>query len=54
MQTSKCERPKYNFCWWCSKKLWGRHHRVVKAPNGDVTVHVECAGTMVREGEVVP
>jgi hypothetical protein len=51
MQPSTSERPRYGFCWWCSAKLWGRHHRVVKTHGGDVTVHVECASTMVRERE---
>jgi hypothetical protein len=31
MQASQSERPKYRFCWWCSRKLWGRSGELASA-----------------------
>jgi hypothetical protein len=49
-------RPKYRFCWWCSKQLWGNSHQVMRSRdsvNGvreEVSVHRCCAESMQREG----
>lgn len=51
----KGPRPRYRFCWWCSRKLQGHHHRTmratVEAAGGEsVIVHVVCSESMIREG----
>lgn len=40
----------YRFCWWCSRRLWGKAHRVVFMPHGmdPVRVHAACAGKVMR------
>lgn len=59
---SSNERPKYHFCWWCSRQLLGKRRHVTMRAIGandntnDVHVHRSCAETMEREGawEFVP
>lgn len=36
------KKPKYPFCWWCSRKLWGNVHRLVVVDGYEATVHVAC------------
>jgi hypothetical protein len=51
-------RPKYIFCWWCSRQLWGkRTHVTMRSTNIvkiseviEVIVHRACADDMEREG----
>lgn len=48
-------RPKYRFCWWCSRQLRGRSHQTMCATAGTskvapVIVHFECAEEMGGEG----
>ena len=51
----KQTRPKYQFCWWCSRQLWSKRvHATMRstAANANaapVIVHRECAETMERE-----
>ena len=53
---TKTTRPKYYFCWWCSRQLWGKRSHVsmrsTASPNEnapDVLVHRSCADAMERE-----
>jgi hypothetical protein len=50
-------RPKYQFCWWCSRQLWGKRlHVTMRAAahaeptESAVLVHHACADEMQREG----
>nr|HEX4316244.1 hypothetical protein [Kofleriaceae bacterium] len=49
-------RPKYIFCWWCSKQLWGkRFHWTMRETGANenasaVLVHRSCGEEMEREG----
>lgn len=45
-------RPKYRFCWWCSRQLRGSSHRIMRGPGGEtgVIVHCDCAHEMRAEG----
>ncbi len=36
-------KPRYRFCWWCSRQLYGRSHSVVIVDGREVTVHKSCA-----------
>jgi hypothetical protein len=50
----KPSRPRYRFCWSCSRQLHGNHHRVVQVEGGTAIVHAECArrdGLTVVDGE---
>ncbi len=53
------KRPRYFFCWWCSRKLRGRSHVTMRSTasaneNGsDVSVHRACSWQMEREGWVL-
>ncbi len=57
MNTTK---PKYYFCWWCSRQLWAKRlhisMRATEAANENttitVTVHRECSRAMELEGWV--
>ena len=47
------KRPKYRFCWVCSRQLHGNFHRVAIVNDQFVIVHVDCAkneGLEVIEG----
>lgn len=50
------ERPKYMFCWWCRRQLWGKRiHTAMHATGANenaspVFVHRECANDMERDG----
>lgn len=53
----KNTRPKYIFCWWCSRQLQGKsihvNMRSTESANANaapVSVHIVCAKTMQREG----
>lgn len=37
------QRPKYLFCWVCSRKLHGRAHQVVIIDGAERIVHKQCA-----------
>ncbi len=45
-------RPRYRFCWWCSRQLRGSSHRIMRGPGGEagVIVHCDCADEMRAEG----
>lgn len=50
-------RPKYYFCWWCSRQLWGKRlHVTMRAsaiPDTNasaVIVHHSCAAEMEADG----
>jgi len=49
-------RPRYRFCWWCSNKLRGNQHMIMRAtrePDSGATnviVHAACAEEMERDG----
>ncbi len=49
-------RPRYFFCWWCSRRLRGRSHVIVRSTASanenmsPVIVHRACADQMQREG----
>lgn len=36
-------KPKYQFCWSCSRRLHGNFHRVAMVDGHRVIVHAECA-----------
>lgn len=36
-------RPKYRFCWACSRQLHGNFHRVAIVDGNEVIVHADCA-----------
>jgi hypothetical protein len=44
-------RPKYRFCWSCSRQLYGNRHRLRMVHGNIVVLHVECAKEMERAGE---
>ena len=45
-------KPKYRFCWVCSRQLQANFHRVAVVDGHEVVVHADCAE---REGlEVKP
>ena len=53
----KNTRPRYIFCWWCSRQLRCKTMHVnmrstvsANANAGPVSVHLVCAETMEREG----
>jgi ribosome-binding protein aMBF1 (putative translation factor) len=37
------KKPKYRFCWVCSRQLHGNFHRVAIADGHEVIVHADCA-----------
>ena len=45
-------RPRYRFCWWCSRQLRGSSHRIMRGPGSEtgVIVHCDCADEMRTEG----
>ena len=45
-------RGKYQFCWWCSRKLVARAHHTLTRPGltVPVLVHACCAEDMMGEG----
>lgn len=36
-------KPKYRFCWACSRRLHGNFHRVAVVDGHEVPVHADCA-----------
>lgn len=50
-------KPRYIFCWWCSRQLWGKrsHVRMQRADSRADTsvaiVHRACSDQMMRDGE---
>jgi ribosome-binding protein aMBF1 (putative translation factor) len=36
-------KPKYRFCWVCSRQLHGNFHRVAIVDGNEVIVHADCA-----------
>lgn len=48
-------RPRYRFCWWCSNKLRGNQHMIMRASAeaasgaANVIAHAACAEEMERE-----
>lgn len=53
-QGSMKRRPRYRFCWECSRKLYGNAHRELETPAGLVIVHMHCAEDMIKAGEAWP
>ena len=52
---NKFPRPRYRFCWWCSRQLRGRMHLNVRSTDmpmnvAPVIVHIQCAESMRDEG----
>jgi hypothetical protein len=52
---STTPKPRYRFCWWCSRQLRGRHHLILRATSAlantePVIVHHGCADEMLHEG----
>lgn len=53
-------RPKYYFCWWCSRQLWAKRAHITMRATGvanennatTVTVHRVCSRVMEGEGWV--
>jgi hypothetical protein len=43
MSKPKVPRPRYRFCWWCSRQLWGNVYRMVIVDGIDRIVHAACA-----------
>lgn len=46
-------KPKYMFCWVCSRRLHARFHRVAIVESGEVIVHASCAekeGLKIKPG----
>lgn len=39
----KVPRPRYRFCWECSRQLQGNYHREVKVNGQPRIVHAACA-----------
>jgi hypothetical protein len=57
LMTMRRKRPRYRFCWWCSRQLHGNvFHATMRAVGAaadgaqDVFVHRDCAYLMFREG----
>lgn len=53
MSARKAKRPRYRFCWWCSRQLHGNAHRVAIVDGREVIVHWACAklnGLEIKEG----
>jgi hypothetical protein len=42
-------KPKYGFCWWCSRKLVFGTYRKRMLPEGEVIVHVTCDKAMQKK-----
>ena len=42
-------KPKYNFCWWCSRKLVYGRYRKRQLPEGEVIIHISCNEDMRRQ-----
>jgi hypothetical protein len=40
------EKPVVKFCWWCGRKLWGRHHSIVKVDGLPRTMHHSCVDAL--------
>ena len=36
-------RPRYRFCWWCSRQLQANYHREIEVDGHKVIVHADCA-----------
>lgn len=52
--TAKSTKPRYRFCWSCSRKFQGNHHRTVRLTDREadpVHVHAHCARAMIATGE---
>ncbi|HTR50279.1 MAG TPA: hypothetical protein VMJ10_06195 [Kofleriaceae bacterium] len=52
---TKTPKPRYRFCWSCSRQLRGRHHKILRATTAlanpePVIVHHECANEMLDDG----
>lgn len=45
------EKPRVKFCWFCSKKLYGNHHRIIvdKETSLEYIVHADCATEAVDQ-----
>ncbi len=46
-------KPRYRFCWSCSRQLHGNFHRVAIVDGNEVTVHADCAkrdGLTIKDG----
>jgi hypothetical protein len=42
-------RPRYRFCWWCSRQLMSNvHHQVVIVDGLECIVHKSCADEATR------
>lgn len=41
-------RPRYRFCWECSRQLYGNAHRVVFVDGIERIVHAACAKEAVK------
>lgn len=39
---AKMPRPRYRFCWWCSRQLQGNFHRIVVVDGIERIVHAAC------------
>lgn len=42
-------KPKYDFCWWCSKKLVHGRYRKRMLPEGEIFIHVSCNEEMGKK-----
>lgn len=41
-------KPKYPFCWFCSRRFRGRHHEQMETEAGVVLVHKQCRQEMEK------
>ena len=37
------DKPRVKFCWHCSRKLWGRHHKILIIEGHKRILHESCA-----------
>ena len=42
------EKPKYRFCWWCSRALFGGRGVRINVNNHEAWVHAECKGKALQ------
>ncbi len=47
MKTHK--KPMVKFCWDCGRKLWGKHHEVMRIDGEDRTLHHFCAKVLKKK-----
>lgn len=42
-------KPRVGWCWFCGRRLWGRHHAVVVVDGHERIAHKDCAKRHEKE-----